>query len=272
MRSPTRTHGGKYYLASDIVALMPEHKRYLEAFAGGLSVLFAKPYEGVVEFVNDLNGELTNFWDVLTRPTAFGQLQRMAEATPLSEAVFEDIDAIEDKLYRHDFGPDATRAYKFLVRNRMSRQGLGRDYCTPTVRPRRGMNENVSAWLSTIDGLADVHARLRRVEVWRRPAIEAIKMLDGEDLLVYADPPYVFSTRKTKGEYGMHEMTDAQHVELLDCLSQMKGKFILSGYANKMYDSAANLHGWRRVDFDLPNNASSKKTKERKIECVWMNY
>ena len=35
---------------------------------------------------------------------------------------------------------------------------------------------------------------------------------------------------------------------------------------------AADAYGWRRVDFDLPNNASSKASKERKVESVWMNY
>lgn len=65
INTPLKTHGGKYYLATKIVALIPKHTRYLEPYAGGLSVLLAKPYEGISEYVNDLNGELTNFWRVL---------------------------------------------------------------------------------------------------------------------------------------------------------------------------------------------------------------
>jgi len=57
-----------------------------------------------------------------------------------------------------------------------------------------------------VDGLPEVHGRLRRVEVWNRPAIEAIQRLDDPGLLVYADPPYMHETRATKQEYGEYEM------------------------------------------------------------------
>lgn len=55
---PVKIHGGKRYLAQWIVAEMPPHTRYLEAFFGGGSVLLRKPSEGIAEWANDLNGEL----------------------------------------------------------------------------------------------------------------------------------------------------------------------------------------------------------------------
>ena len=63
--NPLKWHGGKYYLASRIVDLMPPHTHFVEPFAGGLSVLLAKSPDGVSEVVNDQNSDLTNFWDVL---------------------------------------------------------------------------------------------------------------------------------------------------------------------------------------------------------------
>lgn len=271
LTKPLKYHGGKHYLAAKIVKLMPAHTRYLEAFVGGASVLLAKPL-GASEYINDTNGELTNFWRVLARPTAFNQFKRMVDATPLSQWHFENAEYEACSLYQKEYGPDATSAYKYFVRMRMSRQGLAKDYCTPTSRPRREMNEQSSAWLSAVDGLPEVHGRLRQVEVWNRPATEAIRKLDCSGLLVYADPPYLHETRTTRGEYGAHEMTTEQHVELLECLSVISGKFMLSGYFNPIYDRFANDHKWNRVDFDLPNNASSKKSKQRKIECLWMNF
>jgi DNA adenine methylase len=262
---PIKWHGGKHYLAPKLVALMPEHTRYLEAFAGGLSVLLAKPYEGIAEWVNDTNLMLTNFWRVLADEADFNRFARFVEATPLSEVEFRNAGGI-------DHGNPIFAAVDFFVRIRQSRQGLGRDYCTPTRRTRRGMNEQVSAWLTAVDGLPEAHARLRRVEVWRRPAVEAIQKLDGGDLLVYADPPYMHDTRSSVGEYGNEEMGTRDHKELLETLAAMQGKFLLSGYHNAFYDDFASDHGWRSVDFDLPNNASGKKEKERKTECVWMNY
>lgn len=274
---PIKWHGGKHYLAKRIVELMPSHTRYLEAFAGGLSVLMAKPCEGVAEWANDLNGKLMNFWRVIGSESMFEQFRRQVEALPLSEEVFEDAKRLDNEINWGRCGetsPTASvyRAVIFFVRMRQSRQGLGRDYCTPTRRTRRGMNEQVSAWLTAVDGLPEVHARLRRVEVLNRPAAEAIAKLDGEDLLVYADPPYLHETRSSTGEYGEHEMADVDHAALLAVLSTMRGRFLLSGYRCPLYDGAAAGYGWRRVDFDLPNNASSKKTKERKTECVWMNF
>ena len=65
MKGPLKTHGGKHYLAQKIMALMPPHTHFVEPFAGGLAVLLAKECEGISEVVNDLDGNFTNFWQVL---------------------------------------------------------------------------------------------------------------------------------------------------------------------------------------------------------------
>lgn len=263
VRTAIKIHGGKRYLADKIVALMPPHKHYLEAFAGGLSVLLAKPCEGVSEVANDLNDELVNFWRVL-RETPDSILRALL-CTPVSQVMFDEA----KRVAQYD---DVKRAVAFFVRARQSRQGLGRDYCTPTSRLRRGMNEHVSAWWSAIDGLPEIADRLSRVEIWRMPAVEAIQIMDSPDTVHYVDPPYVHGTRTTKTEYGVWEMRDEQHRELHDVLSGVKGKFLLSGYKCDLYLEAEKKFGWKRVEFDVPNNASGSRKKQRKIECVWMNY
>ena len=279
---PIKRHGGKHYLAKKIVELMPQPEkddRYLEAFAGGLSVLFHRQCNGVSEWINDTDDDLMQFWYVMQHTTLFAKFQRMVEAVPLSEKHFDNAVSKMKKVEvvfapeRPPFSIDAVRrAAWFFIRCRMSRQGLGKDYCTPTSRTRRGMNEQVSAWLTAVEGLAEVYERLKRVEVWSRPAVKAIQDLDSKRLLVYCDPPYLHSTRTSTGEYGSHEMSEKDHEELLDTLVGMQGRFVLSGYQNDLYDDVARNHGWRQVDFELPNNASSKKKKERKTESVWMNY
>lgn len=263
MNSPIKYHGGKHYLAKRIIALMPPHTRYLEAYCGGMSVLLNKPFEGISEYANDLNGELMNFWRVLKSTP--DRMLRALWGTPLSQSEF-----IEATNAKHS--GNVERATAFFIRMRMSRQGIGKDYCTPTSRPRRGMNENVSAWQTAVDGLPEIHERLRRVEVWNVPATEAVRKLDCEDLLVYADPPYLHETRRSTGEYGGFEMAKSDHIVLLETLSQMKGKFLLSGYASDLYAGYERKYFWNRHDFDLPNNASSAKSKERKTEIVWSNY
>lgn len=76
---------------------------------------------------------------------------------------------------------------------------------------------------------------------------------------------------KWHGEY-QHEMTPEQHLELLETLEKIEGKFILSGYRSAMYDNHAKMFDWKLHEFNLPNNAAGGKSKQRKIECVWTNY
>ena len=83
------------------------------------------------------------------------------------------------------------------------------------------MNENVSAWLSAVEGLPEAHARLGRVEIRNMDACEFIQKYDHPKALFYCDPPYLHQTRHEKAannEYT-HEMTFEQHDNLLSRLS-----------------------------------------------------
>ena len=262
---PLKWHGGKSYLASKIIALMPPHLHYVEPFFGGGSVMLEKPYEGVSEVANDLNRELSNFWNVLRCPLRFADLARLLEATPFSEVVWKDAGE-----YHND--PTVAHAFAFFVRCRQSLAGRMDSFAPLSrTRVRRGMNEQASAWINAVDGLPAVHARLRRVVVLNRKAVDVIRQQDGEQTLFYLDPPYLHETRATTGEYK-HEMTADDHGELLTVLASIKGKFLLSGYDSKMYQNYEHVMGWHRRVFELPNNSAGGETKRRMQEIVWMNY
>ncbi len=268
--SPLKWYGGKRYMAEKIIAEMPPHKHYCEPFAGGLGVLLAKDPEGVSEVVNDLHQDLVNFWSVLRDQTKFGQLQRKLEATPMSELLWDQC----NEFYHGDtvqYYDSVYRAWSFFVWCRQSMSGR-MDSFTPATRTRtrRGMNEQASSWLSAIDGLPEIHDRLRRVMIFNREATKFIQDQDGPDTLFYCDPPYVPSTRSATGVYRQ-EMTAEQHVELVGLLKQAKGRVILSGYPHPIYDSQL-AGGWRRVEHELPNHASTAKTKHRETEVLWMNF
>jgi len=264
--SSIKRHGGKAYLAKQIRQLFPPHTRYCEPYFATGAVLFSGDGEGVAEFVNDIDNELTNFWCRLRDGDDFLRLLRELQCTPLSQVEFEVASACRDE------PDDVMRAWAFFVRNRQSRQGLEEDYCTPTSRLRRGMNEQVSAWLSAVDGLPEFHARLRRVEIRCQDAQEFIAELDSPEALFYCDPPYIHETRSSVGEYGPHEMDQVAHASLLGQLAAIQGRFCLSGYRHPLYDGWAKQEGWRRVDFQIDNKASSSKSKQIKTECVWLNY
>lgn len=262
--APLKWHGGKHYLAPRIVDLMPPHTHYVEPYAGGLSVLLAKDPEGVSEVVNDINGELTNFWFVLQDDHWFQQMQRKLEAVPFSENEFlmaslPTLDPVD-------------RAVSFFIRCRQSLAGRMQDFAPLSrTRTRRGMNEQASAWLAAIDGLPAVHARLKRVAIMNRDAPNMIQSQDGEKTLFYCDPPYLKETRAAPEVYE-HEMTLEQHEKLLNVLGSIEGRFMLSGYRSALYDLASNTNNWNRHDFDLPNNAAGGTEKRRMTECLWCNF
>lgn len=261
---PLKYHGGKSYLAPKFVKLMPPHLHYVEPYAGGLAVLLARDGEGVSEVVNDLDGDLMEFWRAIQQPDLFDKLRRRLEATPFSEDEY-------DSAVAFDRDRPSTRAALFFIRCRQSLAGRMKDFATLSRnRVRRGMNEQVSAWLTAIEGLPAVHARLKRVVILHRDALDVIKQQDGPNTFFYLDPPYLHETRASTGEY-LHEMSEVQHSALLHTLQTIQGKFMLSGYRSPLYDAAAGLH-WNRIDFDLPNNASGGETKRRMCESIWMNY
>jgi DNA adenine methylase len=275
---PIKWHGGKYYLRDRIIALMPPRAKkpnapaptdpgwlhYVEAFAGGLQVLLANDPTGISEVANDISSELMNFWKVLQDEEAFARFYRIVEAVPFSEAEFQHVDA------RFASANPVQRAVGFFVQVRQSLAGR-RDSFAPLSRnrTRRGMSEQVSAWIGSVEGLPAVHARLRQVAIRNRPAISVIRAEDGPRTLHYCDPPYLKSTRTARDVYQF-EMTEAEHVALLQVLLECRGKVMLSGYRSELYDSM--LAGWNRHEFEIANHASGNVAKRTMVECVWTNF
>jgi DNA adenine methylase len=273
MNSPLKWPGGKHYVARQLVEIMPSHTHYVEPYAGSLAVLLAKPSEGISEVVNDLHGDLTTFWRVLQSPSLFCRFRRRVEAIPFSETEWQDAQQALTK-------PPATsprsavqvdRAVRFFVLCRQSLAGRCKNFGPISrTRTRRGMNEQAAAWLHCIDGLPEVYARLQRVVILNRPAVEVIRSQDGPETLFYLDPPYHPDTRASVGQSGACEMTAADHEELLDLVLRIQGKVLLSGYACPLYDS--RLSSWQRREFDLPNHQAGGVIKRRMTEVLWSNF
>jgi DNA adenine methylase len=184
--------------------------------------------------------------------------------TPYSESEF--VDSFEET------DDEIEQARRDFVRWRLSLGGRGDSFSFTLHRVRRRMADVVSGYLSMIDEqLPLIAERLRTVEIVCRPAIEVISTWDSSNTLIYADPPYLPSTRHSgsRSIYGC-EMTEDDHRELATTLNNCKGKVVLSGYPSSLYD---DLYGtWRRVEFDIANHAAGGKSKARKQEVLWMNW
>ncbi len=81
--------------------------------------------------------------------------------------------------------------------------------------------------------------------------------------LIYADPPYVQSTRKRSKIYR-HEYTDDNHRQLLQLLVTLPCMVMVSGYENSIYNEI--LNSWRCERFNAKTHTGVRE------ECVWMNF
>jgi DNA adenine methylase len=280
---PLKFHGGKRYMAEDIIALMPPHLVYCEPYFGSGQVLFRrdpkdqrlwwtgrtsddrKP-DGVAEVANDLNKNVMNLYRVLRDPESFTRLQQALELTLQNEAEWQ----FAKELLQGTQGDEIERARALVVLCRQSLGGRMKAYTPPTkTRLRGGREDSVNSWWRAIEGLPAIHERLRDVKLLCQPALDVIRQLDLLSTLFYLDPPYYGRTRTAPNVYE-HELSDADHEELLATIVQCKGKFMLSGYANELYDRV--LHDWNRQVKELANHAAGGQSKRRMTEVLWYNF
>ena len=247
LRSPLVWFGGKGILARKIVPLFPPHHNYVEPFCGGASCLFAKS-PSPVEVINDVDSDIVNFFRVLRDPRKFEQFHRLAALTPYSREEFVR--------YRRDWrakwqdcADDVERAYRWYVVARMSFAGeFGGSWGRSVGTSRLGMANAVAQWLSIVDMLPAIAERVRTVQVEHGDWRQVLQAYDTPDTLFYIDPPFVKNTRRG-GKYR-HEMSNAQHRELVEVLLNIRGRGVLSGYRNAIYEPLEEA-GWQCADLPV---------------------
>ena len=259
--------GGKQRIAPQIADLFPDHGHYVEPFAGGLSVLFAKP-PARLETVNDLDGDIVTFWRVLReRPD---DLIRVCALTPHSR--------VEHTASRDRDGSDeleqARRVWVGLTQGRsgqLMRTGW-RHYIQPA-----GTSIGVPGHLEAyVDRMAAAAARLHHVSLECRPALDVIADYGRDrDTLLYIDPPYpsqVRGGRHATSSYQVEMKGARQHVELLEVLGTVHAAVAISGYPNPLYSEM--LSGWNRTEIRAFTGNGPKATAESGVrtEAVWTNY
>jgi DNA adenine methylase len=86
---------------------------------------------------------------------------------------------------------------------------------------------------------------------------------------MYLDPPYPGHTRSGgKADHYAVEMTDGEHVELLELLLDCKANVMLSTYPNGLYEE--KLTDWRKLEKSV--KAQVANSGGERTEVLYLNF
>lgn len=267
MKSCIKYYGGKGNgLGIEIYKYFPhksQYDTYIEAFGGAGNLLLIKEPFGI-EIYNDLEKNVYSLFKTLSSQKKFLKFKKLCDLSLYSRDIREE--------YKKDLKKTnlniVERAYKYFYTNRTSINGIG-GFAVSTECLRRGMSKSVSDFLSSIDGLANIHNRLSRVIIENCDGIELIKKHDRDRVFIYADSPYHFDTRGS-ARYVLDMDNEKQEKYIGVLLGVSHAKVLVSGYDCPLYNKLCGK-GWERIDIKVKTIDGNHKPKN-KIESLWRNY
>jgi len=241
MKGPLPYIGGKNRIAAKIIEFFPEHKTYVETFAGGAQVLFHKE-PSTVEILNDLDGEVVNFFRVCQ--SHYEELLRYLKFTVASRAWFDLLQTLDPKTLT-----DVQRAARFLYLQKNAYAGLvkNRRFAYAVEGPSRLNPERLPELIE------NTHKRLARVQIECSPYQDILRRYDRPTTLFYLDPPY-FDRKLYRFNFSENDFK-----ELAQRLGRLEGKFILS--LNDVPEVRKIFAGFKLREIDLPYTAQREAGK-----------
>lgn len=255
MKAILKYPGSKWRIASWIVSHFPEHHTYVEPYFGSGAVFFNKE-RSCIETINDLDNDVINFFQWVKNDPE--KLAHEIYFTPYARKVYETaFYAIPENSLQ--------QAVNFCIKVNMSHGFRNNGYRVGWKSDVQGRERAYAAadWSNLPQMLLQITERLRGVQIESQPALKLISRYNYENVLLYCDPPYMLSTRRTT-QYR-HEMTDDDHMELLDALRLHKGPVIISGYESPLYEE--KLKDWDHAEIGSHTQYAGTKKKE----IIWCN-
>lgn len=275
--------GGKNLANGRIQKEICKHSCFVEMFAGSMAVLLNKP-RSKFEIANELGKGCSTFWKVLRdRPY---ELIAKIEMTPFSRNEYNDIIAADDT------EDEVEIARRWFCRLRMSFH--------PRADEKQFTPTHAESYFSARERLDQVAARLKNVILENTDGLNLLKRneyffnynvckYDGDfsRILVFADPPYLKETQKTKQNYyGLESGEREWHEKFLAMVNEYSAKgfrFLICGYPSDLYEKELSVEkGWRREEYTKQEAQKKYETDEDGIsrvsqdsfvtETMWMNY
>lgn len=207
-------YGGKTRYAKQIAKRMPEHKRYVEAFGGGASVLLNKS-RSKIEVYNDRDEHLVNFFRVLRnredelREWLDSALYARADHEEWARQFYGDKDL--------DEMDDVVRAGRWFTLRHTQYGGIVKSVSGFSTPYRRNEAQSMR---SNIERLDAIRERFQNVVVECGDWLFLVDTYDGEKTFWYFDPPYVGNEHEYRGEFD--------HGEFVDALEELEGDWMVS--------------------------------------------
>ena len=254
---PLKYHGGKQSMLQYILPVIPRHLTYVEPFAGGLSVFFAKA-QVQIEVINDTNKQVINLYKVLQ--TKFEELQDLFKTALVSESLHKDARIMYNN--PHLF-TDVQCAWALLILSRPSNPHNlnGAFFFSTSISGERKAGTQIEYVKKSLS--EGIKKRIEGVQILCREALDIIPKFNKEEAFIYCDPPYIGTAQ---GHYKGY--TEEDFIKLLDELSKLKAKFLLSSFPSKVLDTYIKKHGWHHIKKDVLGDL----TKKTKTECLTANY
>ncbi len=242
-------------LAARICSNFPQHTTYVEPFLGGGAVFWLKE-RSQVEVINDLNRLVVNFYEQMK--TNYAALNERVQGTLHSRSAYRDALAIYE--HPHLFRP-IDLAWAFYVATNQGYAGkIGTwGYGTTSPASEKKLLNNKTRFTP------ELSQRLDRVQIECDDALRIIKLRDRDTTFFYCDPPY---HNANMGHYSGY--TEADFIALLDALSTIQGRFLLSSYQSDVLSTYICTENWYSIEIEMPLCAGKKGKK--KVEVLTANY
>ncbi|OQY99258.1 MAG: hypothetical protein B6D35_09690 [Candidatus Brocadia sp. UTAMX2] len=264
LRPPIHRLGGKKYLTTSLSQHIPQHTLYCEPFCGAGHLLFSK-LQSKVEIINDIDGHLIGFFEVIKDDTKRQRLIRILNDMPYSRTLWRELRLHWKQGNISSDLVDASAQWFYLNRTCFSGDQVRGGFAVPSATGRNP----AQSFRTAINTFEDIARRLRNVTIENLSYVECIQRYDSQDSFFYCDPPYL----NAEHYYGKDSFSQEDHYRLAELLHGVKGKIMVSHYANELYD---NLYaGWNRYEYQSfkgSHKAGNGESKTRTTECLWTNF
>ena len=198
---------GKTRVAQKTVAKIPAHKTYVEPFAGGAAVFYAKPKEmSELEVLSDTHKDIAFSFKFIRDLTDAQAKEVRSKNWVVSKDQAKRVHYMEPKTLADRFYKFAYKRYAMFFRNETRITAI--DPAKAGKKP------------TLIDKLEQTSERLKGVKVHNSSYADMVKAYDGKDTFFYFDPPYP----RIAQEVGEHAFDEKAFITML---GSIKGKFLL---------------------------------------------